>query len=470
MPAAPVELPPTIALLLDELKGDFKDAMSLRAELQRSGLTTELGRQAAYTVRHWQYAGQKGHSSLIAPISPSATLDPFSTSGKCEDPRCRSLMARTFARTMGLYAETITITDRFSGLFCGPRTSEPFAAGSLAPISNQSIDSGLKALSEYDAAILLPALTALRELEPLVRAGIIRFGSPVQPMCAGCAADAERCIVDCTEKLTRELLPGCTCELKIAPGRPQLVLGTPTDPSVKYIIDLPDELTAELPLVPAGTLPASKKLRCFIEHQLRDVAAGTVRELYWSSALAQRVGGGVAVGTASEMRCTGGRARPNALSQAHSEDLENLNSVNLPWIERLLPSEVVTLMDTAASALPRYRSFVASKIAVAQDKATVDAAALELRELACEVEAELRAVTTGKLVKAAMVVGSVGLSVALYATIPTPQLAGAAFAAALSAAACSYPHVAKDYSDACRLRSTPGYLLIRAKGLLEERN
>src|SRR5262245_48655212 len=101
------KLPPVLDL--------FTSRFSSQRELQKdavekllsdAGFRREVGQQAARDVSSFPYASRQraaGKSELI--VHATGTLNPLSPAGKCEAVRCRVKNARTFAASLGIYAD-----------------------------------------------------------------------------------------------------------------------------------------------------------------------------------------------------------------------------------------------------------------------------------------------------------------------------------------------------------------------------
>jgi hypothetical protein len=436
------EPPPSIAILLDEL-GDFsRSDEQLRRLMNDHDLRAELRRQSEYSLEHWQYPDDATCSSIGLALCPSGLVDPFDGTGKCHDLRCCAAIARRFATTVGLYAETILLTD---------------------PLSLALADSTDTEQQQHE---LFRRIRVLHELAPLVRAGVVRFSRPIMPYCATCKASIQD-LHDRIEPQVAELLMDSVAfqALQHEEHRGVLLefaLGHERQEAAFFL----SEENYSLLRKSSQPLRPNSQERQAISSAVRSHAAGLVHAALASISRARRVRGTVAAGDALEVQClrTLYGERPG---RPTIERIGGTQGADLPWISDLTPAEVISLRDAAATALPRFREFVLSTIENATSHEDIEKKLGELRANATEVEAELQAIRKGKLVRAGVVGTSIGLSICLFAVATAPAVAVAALAAALAALAGTHQHVVKDVVDEAKLCSLPSYVLVKARDLLK---
>jgi len=147
--------------------------------------------------------------------------------------------------------------------------------------------------------------------------------------------------------------------------------------------------------------------------------------------------------------------------------MEAVQALDLPWISELSPEEVMVLRREATAALPQFREYLISRIAAAQDERSVISVIGELRESSARVAVELEASRRRWFTRTSLATGAVGLSIVLFAAAPAQAFAVAALAAALAALSGTHSHVVTDVADEHKLKSTPGYVLLKAKDILK---
>lgn len=124
------------------------------------GLGEELSRQATWTLENFQYIDDREGGDFCGKgdysFSPSGTLNPFSHYGKCEAESCMAESTNDFIKSVGLYSEIAALPDPLSGLLAYDSISE----------------------AETNER-LLRKLKVLGKVAPLVRSGLLKFGTPI---------------------------------------------------------------------------------------------------------------------------------------------------------------------------------------------------------------------------------------------------------------------------------------------------
>ena len=144
-------VPPAIRILLDEKLSVSPKPAETKRFFRR--LLPELRQQAEWTLESFHYEDSDpsaARSGFV--VTASGTLNPFAHRGICAIPRCRVAAAEHFARTVGLYADVITIPDVIS-----PRLTH------RARLTNAE-------LLEFVTDVVV-----LKALQPLIDTGIVRF-------------------------------------------------------------------------------------------------------------------------------------------------------------------------------------------------------------------------------------------------------------------------------------------------------
>jgi hypothetical protein len=158
------------------------------------------------------------------------------------------------------------------------------------------------------------------------------------------------------------------------------------------------------------------------------------------------------------------RALEQAGSLQDSMAWDQAASIQIPWIERLSVEEVCRLRDDAPEALPRFRERLRRAAAGTSDAKEVANVIQALREEAVEVSAELSALSLGGRKKLEAVGGALGLTVCLLGIggiIPP----GVSLSALVSLLGLLHVPARKEAQEAAKLRSRPGYVLLKAKEL-----
>src|SRR5262249_34060644 len=110
------DLPPPVQLVLEEGLADPSNRREFDRTFRR--LLPELQRQSRWTLDNFEYADDTPTAGAVSPltITASGALNPLTPSALCVRPKCREDAARAFARTLGLYADAVTLPDVITAL------------------------------------------------------------------------------------------------------------------------------------------------------------------------------------------------------------------------------------------------------------------------------------------------------------------------------------------------------------------
>ena len=431
-----VELPPTVELMLSEVP-TFESPFELLDHLLKRGLVRELVAQAEYTRNKWQFEHQPRNQRGMLRLCPAGGLNPFDKWGKCMDVACTTATAERFARTVGLYSDDVVVMDTITSLILRFR---PDAYG--------------------DRMLLNSNVAALRALEPLLRAGIVRFGMD-PPVCVQCDKALDSFVASNVPETVTHLKEGLRYDLQEREGEFFLGLYFSGDPFA-WGQPIPPEIAArfrrtEVPLTPTRYegVVLLRFLRTIAESLERTILRGATTSVRSKGifAAADPIIGRVwesAQGAQVEARL----------------DLQQMQSVDLPFIGELTPAETIILREEASRALPAFRARIEASVQGAQDRGAAARAVSELRAQALEVRAELGAVRAGQSWRTGLVTGSVGLAVGILAASPPAPVAVAALASALAAVSLMHPHTANAKKETAKLEALPGYVFVAAEDVL----
>lgn len=285
-------------------------------------------------------------------VHPHGALDLMAGDG-CLNLDCRVAAAERVARSLGLFADRIWLTDHVSTEVMG-----------IGRATNHSIDR------------LIHHAVALAPLLPLMKAGIVRFRSPWISTCASCsqAFDAE------VERATQAILRTFTRQVKVE-----------KKPSGGYSVHTGNFFVP--PIVhhsyekDLGGVPSS---RDYAEY----LVSHEVRRIFWAAREATFTRGSVfsnsRVGLAGMLHCDG--RLPT--STRGLRVFEDSRAFDLPWVSELSPAQVLQLREEASQAVPVLRELLA-RVATASSSEglapSADSVVAELRAQAEEVRAELAA-------------------------------------------------------------------------------
>lgn len=428
MPASIDHLPPVVQLLLREwpLTRGVNDFPKF---IKR--MLPELRRQAEWTMKNSKSVYPEVNYRDGLCITPSAGLDPFSRFGKCLDPECRILNANRIARTVGLYADVAQVGDPFTD--------------QVLLVDRWSLKERLQLLSNF--IIFL-------QLLPLFSANVFRFVSNFRAVCPDCQRHFESKVQAAVDDLVIEAAE--TAKFKRQGDGIEIETGGfPGTPFV-HIIPLNDKGKREL--------ARSSNVKAMGLSAYKDMIYDEVYETLFK--MSNAPSGSV---TFSNSRLSVLAARQFDTIRPTGSEVEvweASRSASLPWVSELAVTQIVELRDAAHAALPRLRSRMARAFSgtLTEDAKKI---ALDLREEAAEVEAELKALDTKREGRFRTVSGLLGMTVAVYGFAGEILPAGAALTGLGSLLGLLHAAGHKGRHDVAQVVSRPGYVLVKAKELAE---
>jgi hypothetical protein len=232
----------------------------------------------------------------------------------------------------------------------------------------------------------------------------------------------------------------------------------------------PDDLDAAKTLVQCQArkrMPGrARRLRkALIGQLLRD----QVREVFLDILSAQNLHSTVVSGSRADLLCV--KAVERQIPDLSSIDCwEQEREVRIPWVSDLTPREVVAVREQAASALPRFRERFAQRITGRLESDAGVEVIRELRAEAAEVEAELSALSPRLRRRDRGSIGLLSIGVALYGVAALGVPATAGVAQLLATLGLIHGMARSDRGEEARIKTRPGYVLLKARELLHERN
>ena len=422
-------IPPVVRVLLAESFEGIHTGPAIRRRLKP--LMRDLKAQAAWSLDNHNYfdphAGG-GPSRFI--LRPSGALDPFSPLEVCAGVRCRFNTAEQFARSVGLLADTVVLPDVFTPYF----------------IDTDSLD-------DLTARRLMRDIVVLERLKPLIEAGVIRFNDLRLDTDD---TTTDKALDDITVAVLREIEP----ELAFTRHGSSITIST------GRLFHRPLSWTFSLTSAMRELNTRDVAIDAF-QVPLRDEILNIVNDLREAGRVKAILASGSRLGVLAVRLM---EERLPALDSV--ESWEALRSVDLPWVENLSPLDVLALREEAADALPRLRALVGQKIARVGEDTDEKVVELvnELRSEAAEVEAELRSLRFTKQRGFRTLTGTLGLTIAVYgisAGFITPAVG---LGTLLSLLGLIHGSERQDERDRENLIARPGYLLLKARELLEHRH
>jgi hypothetical protein len=250
-------------------------------------------------------------------VHPHGALNLMSGDG-CVALDCRIAAAERLARSLGLFADRIWITDHVSTEVMG-----------IGRATNDSLDR------------LIHHAVGLAPLLPLMKAGIVRFRSPWLPTCASCSEEFESEV----ERTTQAVLRTFTRQVRVEKKPSRGFFATTGNFFVPPVVH--HSYTTDLDSAPTS--------RAFAE----SLIAREVRRILWAAREAAFTRGTVfsnsRVALAGMLHCDG---RLPA-SARELRVLEDSRAFDLPWVSELTPEQVLQLREEASQAVPVLRELLA---------------------------------------------------------------------------------------------------------------
>lgn len=427
-----VEIPPTIQLLLD---AKLDPTSSKGLDKQLGGLLHEMSRQAEWAETNFPYCDMpRGRAPTGFVAVASGAMNPMIGHGLCLEGLCRQHAARQMAQTLGVYADTVLIPDgpaRFS--LTVPKRATPM-----------------------HLAWLITFILVVRELEPLIRAGVIQFWSGGVNFCERHSRQFNEQVAVAVAERQRTF----TSQPKIQRHGNRLAIDTGElyDPPIVAYRQLTEREQAQL-----------KRRKITLKEIAREVIASEATKTVRASLIDLRF----SQATTSTLFST---SRSDLLAlKAFDTAAPALNEVvaweqarsfQLPWVSGMTSAQVLQLREEASDALPAFRETFVRRIASPNAKNEEIGEALnELRAGAAELEGELKAVNPGGETIFRNIAGGLGLAVAIYGA--AMGMGGAAATGLLPLLGLLHNSAKKEREELTTLRSKPAYVLLRAKELTQ---
>lgn len=431
-------IPPTLELLFAERFPQAKTWRGLRRRFL--SFLKAVRQQAEWTFQNFQYANST-NSDIVSQflISPSGPLNPISPFTACAMLPCRLDTADKFARTLGLYADAIFISDSV--------TDRVF-------LNDEWTD--------WELMQLMTDIIVLQHLKPLLDSGLLQFTSPLLFFCRRHLKDFERKIAEQSRKIVREI-------------EPRIVVRGDADRLWLEVNEFDPAGAVEI--VPGKkAIPRDKSSRKSVAlKSYRDRVAQELRELMFTLHSSQQTRtlllSSARLDTIA-LRLMEGRK----IDVARIEEWEALRSVTLPWVNDLSVAEVVHLRESAPSSVAQLREFLVSSVTKSDrdSDAKARSVARDLRGLATEIEADLQNLRSTSRHKFNLGYGSLGLTIALYALAAAPAASVEVALTATTALLTILGFIHESEDDASRRRAElmtrPAYALLKAKEIVGHRH
>lgn len=425
-----IELPPLIQLIKDEI--DFKSGNVNDHFKAISQLMPELKRQSEWSLDNFEYSSEQNNvSSSVFSVNPTSGLDPLDYLGKCADLACRVKTALNFSRTFGLYSDIIYLPDSFTDFIY----QEEFKGS-------------------WNKQEIHTKIVVLKILMPFIEAGIIRFRSPLQPFCSKCMTKFDLEL----DRITYQMLDQYIEFMDISYDSEYITICS----GDMYI----PRLTRSFKIRKNSS---EKSIHKKIDHYLFSLIRADIRQHLFSMSDAKGLNSTLI--SNSRLGLGGIQSLDRSKLQIKSPDWEQARTIDLPWVNKLTPIEVIRLRDEASKALPEFREMLFQHISQPQegsvevnDKKLTDAI-VDLRLQAVEIKKEIEILSKSKEKHFYNLTGVLGLGIGICAAAVSEPLVGVG--ALMSTLALLHNPLKKVEDDELRLKSKPAYLLLKAKEILE---
>ncbi len=425
-------IPPSIKLLIEEDLGDLTKPEDFSRRYRR--LAKELAQQAEWSYEHFDYFDERSKSPGPLVVTASSGLNPFSPHGLCDSPACRIHAANQVARTLGLYADVVTIPDSFSYALADTTKPTPSQLRWLATL-----------------------IRVLRELAPMMRAGVIRFWSGRMPLCATHHNEFVNKVDAGVSTLLRDLTP--ELDATMAGDFIHINGGRLHDPPLHLVRKLTQKDKQRLK---AGTSLKELARKIYVEDVKRSVHAA-LTDLRYSEKISSSL-----FSTSRQELLALRKFDSDAPGLSDIAAWEKACSMQLPWISKMSVQQVLTLRQEASRALPAFRETFVRQITRTDGNVEPVASAIEqLRAEAAELEAELKALNPQSEATFRNVAGALGITVSVYGFAAGFAPTAVALGGLMSLLGLLHSSARKDEQDEAKLLSKPAYVLVKAKELVE---
>lgn len=425
-------IPPVVRLLMEEdweYLSSFNDFAKKYKKIAR-----EVAIQAQYGYENFDYYDERKPEDRSLVITAGGGLDPFYGRDMCSDPACKVKAAKQIARTLGLYADVITIADPLSYL--------------LADVRKPSIK---------QIEWLFSQMLVLRELYPLIDAGVIRFWSGKVGLCQKCYQSAQAEIETGAQELIAQIED--LVEVEVVDGHMEIRTTGIIESEITTYYKLTEENIKEI----KSGITINQMAQDFVAEQIKSTIRESLFELNYSRRISS-----VLFSTSRRELYALKRFDRDAPSLSKLDAWEKARSIQLPWVSDLTTTQIIQLRESAEKALPAFRGTFVNHIASPTSTVeSVESRIDTLRESAFEVERELKALNVHGENVFRNIAGSLGITISVYGAAAGFVPTEAALGGLMTLLGLVHSSSRHDDQKLSILQSQPGYVLVRAKELLE---
>lgn len=413
------DVPPALLLLLNEVGSS---ASWVEARRRIKGMLADLRQQSeafqAASIKRQSYS----RDPMRFDVHLHGALDLLSSQG-CAELKCRVKAADRVARSVGLVADRVWLTDH---------------------LSDQFVDFGRATNAKLDQVV--SDIVVLARLLPLIIAGVVRFRSPWIATCSACAQEFNRQLTITSKEVGTKFRRDFRIE-RLDGGGFVAHTGRCFDP--------PMHLHS-----PAGGKSAPSAA-AFAQEYISD----QLRSVFWVAREASMAGGAIfsnsRIGLAGLLQQEGRLVDRRSLLLMDKE-----REINVPWVSELDAAQIVQLREEASNALPAFREKLAKALSASDQiqESNSSSAISELREQAIEVRSELAAKRKNSSRYWKTTYGLLGLGISAYGVAADQVIPGVG--GLLPVIHLLVSHKTGYETDIAKLTSRPGFVLVKAQDIL----
>jgi hypothetical protein len=433
-------IPPAIRILLEEDVQPLNEGGSIPSSFKR--LIPELRRQAEWTESNFAYPDSdtlRATGGFV--VTASGGMDPISARGICTAPKCLRQATLDFARSTCLISDIVLVPDELTAILCTNRKLNSFKQRRLAEITD-----------------------VIKTLEPLIRAGVVRFRSSKMAFCEKHLKEFDTQVKICAEEMISTIATELSYETATRrdTGEEFLVVNT------GHLYDRADQYVS--PLSPQDY--RRLKSGTTIEELGRENFVGSIRNTIAQALIDMKCASRTSsvLLSSSQLELAAIKSMDQAAIPADEiATWERERSFELPFIRQLLPADILQLREIASKALPRFRELMLTTLeSPEKERENAISAISALRSQAEELKAELGAIGNSRERRFRNLLGSFGITISVYGFASGFVQPGAALTGLLSLLGLLHANIHSTQKEIDKIESHPAYVLLKAKGLTKK--
>ncbi len=413
------DVPPALLLILNELKGCTSQSDARR---RIKGMLTDLRDQSEVFLLESNERKSYSRNPLRFDIHLHGALDLLSGEG-CSELPCRVQSAERIARSVGLIADRVWMTDLLSERFID-----------FGRVTNAKLDQVL------DDVLILSSLL------PLILAGVVRFRTPFVATCSACDLEFQIQLKNTADELYTKF-------------RRDFKLDRNENGS--FVVDTGKCFEPRLYFHGIGKNDDILTSSEFAKHEILD----QLHTIFWVAREASFTGG--AVFSNSRLGLSGLLQKEGRLPDRRTLlMIDKAREFDVPWVSELNASQIVQLREEASNALPAFREHISQALSAAEPDQGIAPSSIisELREQSHEVRSELEAKRKHSSRYWKCTYGLLGLGLSAYGIAADQILPGVA--GLLPVLQLLINHQTGHESEISKLTSRPGFVLVKAQDIL----